>query len=324
MLAAWRRAGPGARPAGRASSARWTRVCFCGQDTPAGRLADHAVFGAAVPDRLRGGPRPALRRDRRDLRGARGSPRRPALQGVKVQARSDDDRTLEPTAVPLTAARIADRVIVTAPGRADRRARPAHAGGGRARGRRQRRRAGRALRLRERVRVLLHDAAGVRRAALRGRHHRLRPCQRALPDGLAGRPRRAPRPRPARPSPPSLRPDPRPARRAPGPSPSGAARGRAIAQPPSTARLGHAVFSWRGGASGTDRPLDRAFVSVQRRRGQPGRRWPPTSACDIVWRVADARPKVDGIPRFRRGEPGTYTAAWEPAAERSRSAAIAS
>ena len=185
--------------------------------------------------------------------------------------------------MPLTAARIGDRVVVTVPGRGDRRARPPHARAVRRRASRgERHRPGRARWLRQRVRVLLHDAGGVRRAALRGRHHRLRPGERAVPDAprwrtwpaawCTGGPAPAPHPfDPTR----GLRPTrARPIRRAP----------RAAARSPSrapTARLGHAVFRWRGGESGTDRPLDRA-VRV---------------ACSAApaggWRTVDTRPRPD-------------------------------
>jgi hypothetical protein len=33
----------------------------------------------------------------------------------------------------------------------------------------------------------------------------------------------------------------------------------------------------------------------------------------ILWRVADDKPKFSGVPRFKPGEAGSYTAWWEPA-----------
>jgi neutral ceramidase len=98
-----------------------------------------------------------------------------------------------------------------------------------------------------------------------------------------------------------------------GPYPSGAARGRLLTAPaPVAVRLDHASLRWRGGASGTDRPLDRAFVSVQR---LAGRRWHTVDTdlgLRLLWRVDDDRPKLNGAPRYRSGELGTYTASWEP------------
>jgi hypothetical protein len=45
---------------------------------------------------------------------------------------------------------------------------------------------------------------------------------------------------------------------------TGAASGSAIAQPQAAARLAHPSFSWQGGERGYDRPLDKAFVTVER------------------------------------------------------------
>jgi hypothetical protein len=73
------------------------------------------------------------------------------------------------------------------------------------------------------------------------------------------------------------------------------------------------VFRWRGGASGTDRPLDRPFVRVQRLGGGRWRTADTDLGLRILWRVDDDRPKLSGVPRFRSGEAGRYTAWWEPA-----------
>ena len=116
MLTAWRRAGRGLTRRPRLEL-RWTRVCFCGQDTPFGPLADHAVFGASYLTGSEEGRGPLF-----DATGEIYEGRRLeapiGVQGVKVEARDDTDRTLEPTAVPLTAARIGDRLVVTVPGEA--------------------------------------------------------------------------------------------------------------------------------------------------------------------------------------------------------------
>jgi neutral ceramidase len=44
----------------------------------------------------------------------------------------------------------------------------------------------------------------------------------------------------------------------------GAAAGSATAQPGAVMRLGHASFSWNGGANGVDRPVDAPFVTIER------------------------------------------------------------
>ena len=71
-------------------------------------------------------------------------------------------------------------------------------------------------------------------------------------------------------------------------------------------------FRWRGGADGLDRPLDRAFVSVQRLAGGRWRTVDDDLGLRILWRVDDDKPK-QRLPRFRSGEAGRYTAWWEPA-----------
>jgi hypothetical protein len=82
-----------------------------------------------------------------------------------------------------------------------------------------------------------------------------------------------------------------------------------VAQPVATAaRLGHPELAWTGGPRGFDRPLDTAFVTIQRRettRGKARRRphrhhrWVAADSdlgLDVLWRV-DAN--------------GRYTARWE-------------
>jgi neutral ceramidase len=308
MLTAWRAAGRRLtrRPP---LERRWTRACFCGQDTPAGRLADHAVFGAAYLTGSEEGRGPLFEATG-DIYEGRRLDAPSGVQGRKVEARSDDDRTLEPTAVPLTAARIGDRLVVTAPGEVTAE-----------------------LGRRTRAAVLSAAGAGVRRVVLAGyaneyasyfttpeeydaQHYEggttvygpasgpfltasLADLARSLARGLP-----APAPHPFDPTL-GLRPTARA-------YPTGAPRGRALAQPRDTRRLGHARFRWRGGGSGTDRPLDRPFVTVQRRTAGGWRAAATDLGLSILWRVQDARPKVAGVPRFRAGERGSYTAIWEP------------
>ena len=310
MLAAWRQAGRrlSRRPR---LELRWTRVCFCGQATPFGQLADHAVFGSAYLTGSEEGRGPLFEATGQIFEGRRlAAPVGP--QGVKDPARSDDDRTLEPTSVPLTAARFGDRLIVTIPGEATEEL-----------GRRTRAAALGAVR-----------GSGIRRVVIAGyaneyasyfttpeeygaQHYEggttvygpaSGPFLTASLADLAGRlahGRPAPPPHPFDPTR-GLRPTAKP-------YPDGAARGRALAQPHTTERLAHAVFRWRGGASGTDRPLDRAFVSVQRRAGGRWRTVDTDLGLRILWRADDDKPKLSGIPRFRAGEAGDYTAQWEPA-----------
>jgi neutral ceramidase len=51
------------------------------------------------------------------------------------------------------------------------------------------------------------------------------------------------------------------------------------------ARLNRVDFSWRGGPGGFDRPLDRAFISVQRRRGEQWRTVANDLGVEMLWTV---------------------------------------
>jgi hypothetical protein len=116
MLTAWRLAGSHLTRRPR-MELRWTRVCFCGQDTPFGPLADHAVFGLPYLTGSEEGRGPLFQATGDIYEGRRLDAPLDA-QGVKLEARGDPDRTLEPTGVPLTAARFGDRLVVTVPGEA--------------------------------------------------------------------------------------------------------------------------------------------------------------------------------------------------------------
>jgi neutral ceramidase len=64
---------------------------------------------------------------------------------------------------------------------------------------------------------------------------------------------------------------------------TGGASATATAQPAAAVHLGHTVFSWDGGANGIDRPVDRAYVTIQR---LAGRRWLPFTddlGMQILW-----------------------------------------
>jgi hypothetical protein len=81
---------------------------------------------------------------------------------------------------------------------------------------------------------------------------------------------------------------------------AGAASGTITTQPaPSVARLGKVALAWTGGANGTDRPVDRAFVSAQRIVGKRWRTVDSDLALAMFWRS-------DGA--------GRYTLEWQPAA----------
>ncbi|MDO9410617.1 neutral/alkaline non-lysosomal ceramidase N-terminal domain-containing protein, partial [Patulibacter sp.] len=86
--------------------------------------------------------------------------------------------------------------------------------------------------------------------------------------------------------------------RANGPAyPAGAAAGRVLDQPKDVPRLGLASVAWQGATSGADKPVDTAFITVER---QDGSGWVAADndlGSAIAWRVDDA---------------GRYTATWNP------------
>ncbi|HYH62783.1 MAG TPA: hypothetical protein VD766_13020, partial [Solirubrobacterales bacterium] len=80
------------------------------------------------------------------------------------------------------------------------------------------------------------------------------------------------------------------------PFPTGANSATSIEQPKTTRRLDRASFLWQGGPDGTDRPLDRAFVTIQRKKGGRWRAVDSDLGLRILWKV-DSK--------------GAYEALWE-------------
>ncbi|HUE27711.1 MAG TPA: neutral/alkaline non-lysosomal ceramidase N-terminal domain-containing protein [Solirubrobacteraceae bacterium] len=64
---------------------------------------------------------------------------------------------------------------------------------------------------------------------------------------------------------------------------TGAASATPSAQPAGAVRLGHPAFSWIGGANGLDRPVDRAFVAIQRQVGRHWSRVTDDLGMQILW-----------------------------------------
>ena len=294
FMRAWRQAGS-QMTATPILARRWTRMCWCGQQTAAGPVADRADVRPAAVHRLRGGPRAALRRDRGALRGpppagrhgppgrqdrrpapgrgprggaAHGAAGRPADD--RLDPRRDDRRDGAPGAQARStdAARgsgVTSAVIsglaneyvdyFTTPQEYDAQ----HYEGG---------------------------ATIYGRASAVALQEVLVELTRRL---VQGRP--APQPYPY---------DPRNGVAAnAAPFPLGAASATVARQPgPGAWRLGRPRFAWRGGVRGFDRPLDRAFVQIQRRIANGG--WQTVDSdlgLAVLWRV---------------DEDGLYRARWEP------------
>ena len=309
MLAAWRAAGRGLSSAIPIDS-RWTRVCFCGQQTPFGRLADTAVFGLSYLTGSEEGRGPLYDATKRALEGSRlDSPVEP--QGSKTPTLTDPGHTLEPTAVPLTAARLGDRVIVSVPGEMTvelgRRTRAAATAAMAGSGLRRVVIAGYAneyvsyLTTPEEYEAQHYEGGTTVYGPASGAF-----IASALGDlaGSLARGAAAPEPAPFDPTR-GMLPD--------GPAyPSGAPSGRIVRQPRAARRLQRPSVSWRGAADGLDRPLDRAFVSVQRDTPRGWRTVDDDRGLRILWRIADDKPQELGIPVLDARRRGTYRAAWEP------------
>jgi hypothetical protein len=287
MLRAWRRAGRGlrARPA---FGARWTRVCFCGQETPAGVVADSALFGQPQLTGSEEGRGPLYEVTQTSFEGNR-LPAPVDPHGYKIPSAGGGEDV--PNAVPLFAVRLGERVLVSVPGEMS-------AGMGR------------------RVREAVRDATGVP-ATIAGlaneylsyfvtpeeydqQHYEGastlygRATSVLIQMSLVDLAQRLVRGEPA--------PDPHPFDPANGvtpdgaPFPLGAQEGQITAQPQDVERLQHASFAWRGGERGFDRPLDAAFIRVER-RGQ--RRW-ARAADDLGMAIA-----------WNQDDENVYRARWE-------------
>jgi neutral ceramidase len=299
MLGAWRQAGRhmSRRPR---LDLRWTRVCFCGQQTDAGPVDSNAVIGLPLLTGSEEGRGPLYDQTHVPFEG-RTAPVSAGPQGDKVQAPIP---TEVPTAVPLVAVRVGPRLIVTIPGEMT-------------------------VEMGRRVRTAVLNAArsaGVKGAVIAGlaneylqyfttpeeydRQHYEggsmlfgRAASELLKMSLVDLTKTLAQGKPA-PKPYAF--DPRNGLVASSPPfGSGAASASAALQPSTTQRLERAEFSWHGGPRGEDRPLDRAFVSVQRKTARGWLTVDSDLGLRILWYVNDD---------------GTYRAFWEvpPTAAKGR------
>jgi neutral ceramidase len=290
MLSAWRAAGKRMTRSPKLGS-RWTRVCFCGQETEAGPVDTTAQIGLPLLTGSEEGRGPLYDETHVPFEGRR-APVSAGPQGSKIVLNVPSD---VPKAVPLTAVRVGDRMIVTIPGEmtvdTGRRIRTAVLRSARAAGvrravisglaneflqyfvtpeeyDRQHYEGGSMLYGRASSVLLQESLVALTRALVQGR-----PAPKAYPydprNGLvAGEP----------------------------PFPSGAAKATALTQPKTTARFNRARFAWHGGPRGLDRPLDRAFVTIERRTKRGWRSYDSDLGLRTLWEVDDD---------------GNYTALWE-------------
>ena len=302
MLRAWRQAGR--RLSQRAPlDLRWTRVCFCGQQTAAGPVATSAVPGVPFLTGSEEGRGPLYDITRTPLEGSR-SPVGFDSQGHKLGLPVTSESSY-PKAVPLFVVRVGDRLLISLP------AEPTVEVGRRAR-----------------AAVLAAAGEGLRGAVVAGlanefiqylttpeeydrQHYEgastvYGPASSALlSEQLADLTRRlssgqtAPEPYPF---------DPRNGVAANGqPFGTGADRGRIVRQPDAAVPpRAQAVLIWQGGERGLDRPLDKPFVTIQRQGRTRWSRVTDDLGLQIVWTVdEDGRHRMHWeVPRD--AAPGRY------------------
>jgi hypothetical protein len=292
MLRAWRRAGARLSRSP-AFDVRWTRTCFCGRTVTGGPVADSPAMGFPFFTGSEENRGPLYDETGVNHEGDRlAAPVGP--QGRKIVTVQPPVADF-PAAMPLMVVRLGDRAIATIPGEMTVEM-----------GRRTRAAVLAALR-----------PAGVSKVTLAGYaneflHYFVTPeeydqqhyeggstlygkyTSNVVMDDLAGLAADIASGRDA-PAPVSF--DPRNGL-APNYTPYsvGAAAGKVAAQPRAVRRMRRATFAWQGGERGFDRPFDRRFVAVERRRGKRWRRVTDDLGMDILWRVDDA---------------GRYTAEWQ-------------
>ena len=294
FVRAWKQAGQ-AMSASPDIESRWTRLCFCGQAQPNGQGAadTKAVTGLPLFTGSEEGRGPLYDTDHVVFEGDR-LPADNGVQGRKIPITGAQGNSI-PQAVPLMALRIGDSLIVSVPGEAT---------------------VGVGQRLRDAVTKAV-AGSGITHIVVSGlaneyisyfttpeefdaQHYeggsslygRLESLM--IQFGLTDLATDLAQGKPA-PTPYAF--DPRNGVAASGaPFSTGATMGAAKTQPAAVVRLARASFDWTGGPRGFDRPLDRAFVTVQHRAGGRWRAVASDLGVAMDWSVDDS---------------GTYTARWE-------------
>ena len=291
FLRAWRSAGQ-QLSSSPALDFRWTRMCWCGQETPDGPVADKGAFGMAEFTGSEEGRGPLFDLTRIPFEGDH-LPVGMGAQGDKAQAPLPLD---VPKAVPLMAVRVGDRMIVSVPGEMTEDM-----------GRRVRSAVMQATSSSGIVDVVVsglaneyadyfttpqeYDAQHYEGAAtIYGRASSVA-LQQVLVELSANLVAGTPAPAPYAYDPTNgIGSD-------AAPFPTGPSSASGFAQPPTEAqRLGHPKIWWQGGQRGYDRPVDRPFVLVQRQTGGSWETVDSDLGLNVLWTVNDS---------------GKYSAEWE-------------
>ena len=291
MFRAWKAAGShlSARPE---LDVRWTRMCWCGQDTSTGPSADDSQVGIPFLTGSEEERGPLFDVTQEHFEGRR-SPVSSGPHGHKIYPPGASNL---PDAVPLLAVRIGSRLIASVPGEGTKE-------------------------MGERIRTAVTGAiggSGVERVVISGianefilyfttpeeydrQHyeggntHYGQHSGTLLAEELARLAGTLARGEPA-PAPAEFDPTNGVSPEGP-PYGDGAESGSILEQPErAVQRLQRVTLRWQGGPQGLDRPLDRAFVTAQQRRG---RRWVDRDSdlgLAMLWRV---------------GEDGVHDVAWE-------------
>jgi hypothetical protein len=282
MLQAWERAGTRSSATPQLAL-RWTRICFCGRQTQGGRVADRPEVGLPFLTGSEEERGPLYDLTRQHFEGVR-SPVAAGPHGHKIFVPFASD---VPTAVPLLAIRVGPRLIVSVPGEGTKEV-----------GARIRRTVGAAVSgagiegvvvaglANEFVLYFTTPEEYARQHYEGGNTHFGTYSSNLIAQDLARLARTLVRGEAA---PPPARFDPTNGVTPDGPRYGrGAASGRLLEQPAAGyPRLGHARVAWQGGPDGLDRPVDSAFVSVQRRTGAGWVRAGDDLGLAMLWEVDD-------------------------------------
>ena len=282
MLEAWEDAGKQLSPAA-AVDVRWTRICFCGQETEGGAVDDRPEVGVPFLTGSEEGRGPLNDVTPEHFEGRR-APVPAGPQGHKIYPPGVSS---VPRVVPLLAVRVGPRLIVSVPGEATKEA------GARIRADVERAVAGSGI-----ERVVVSGLANefilyfttpeeYARQHYEGGNTHFGTYSANLLKGelarLAGTLARG------EPAPPAFDFDPTNGVRPDGPAfGDGAASGAVTAEPAASyPRLTRAEVSWQGGPQGLDRPVDRPFVTTERREGSRWVRADDDLGLAMLWEVDD-------------------------------------
>ena len=291
MLQAWRDAKPAVTPTPKLD-VRWTRMCFCGRQTEGGAVAEQPEVGIPFLTGSEEERGPLHDITQQPLEGRR-APVELGPHGNKIYPPGASGA---PGAVPLVAMQVGDRLLVSVPGEGTKEV------GARIRADVERAVAGSGI---ERVVIsgLAHEfilyfttpEEYARQHYEGGNTHFGKFASNLLKEDLARLAGTLVRGEPAPPPHPfdatnGVRPD--------GPEYGpGAASGTLLEQPAEAyGRFAHVGIAWQGGPQGLDRPVDRAFVTAERRVRGRWVRYDDDLGLAMLWTVDDE---------------GRHTAKWE-------------